>query len=62
MGRGEHGEKIRSRKQPTDIAKYCFINRTIQLWNQLLEDARGALSCKPNSFRKRVRKVIIKAK
>jgi hypothetical protein len=39
-----------------------FLNRTIQLWNQLPEDALGTLSCKPSSFRKRVRKVINKAK
>jgi hypothetical protein len=46
----------------TDIGKYSFVNRSIQLWNQLPEDALGALSCKPSSFRKRVRKVINKAK
>jgi hypothetical protein len=49
---GDHGKKIRSRKQRTDIGKYSFVNRTIQLWGQLPEDASGALSCKPNSFRK----------
>jgi hypothetical protein len=42
--------------------KYSFVNRTIQLWNQLPEDALGALACKPDSFKKRVRKVINKAK
>jgi hypothetical protein len=42
--------------------EYSFVNRTIQLWNQLSEDALGTLSCKPSSFRKRVRKVINKAK
>jgi hypothetical protein len=45
-----------------EIEKYSFVNRTIQLWNQLPEDALGALSCKPSSFRKRIRKVINKAK
>jgi hypothetical protein len=30
---GDHGKKIRSRKQQTDIRKYSFVNRTIQLWN-----------------------------
>jgi hypothetical protein len=54
--------KIRSRKQRTDIRKYSFVNRTIQLWNQLPEDALGALSCKPSSFRRRIRKVINMAK
>jgi hypothetical protein len=62
LSRGDHGKKIRSRKQRTDIVKYSFVNSTTQLWNQLLEDALGALSCKPSSFRKRVRKVINKAK
>jgi hypothetical protein len=62
LSRGDHGKKIRSRKQRTDIGKYSFVHRTIQLWNQLPEDALGALSCKPSSFRKRVRKVINKAK
>jgi hypothetical protein len=31
-------------------------------WNQLPEDVLGTLSCKPCNFRKRVRKVINKAK
>jgi hypothetical protein len=35
---------------------------TIQLQNQLPEDALGALCCKPSGFRKRVRKVINKTK
>jgi hypothetical protein len=41
---------------------YSFVNRTIQLWNKLPADALGTLSCKPSNFRKRVRKVINKAK
>jgi hypothetical protein len=53
---------MRSRKQKTDIGKYSFVNRTIQLWNQLPEDASGTLSYKSSNFRKRVRKVINKAK
>jgi hypothetical protein len=36
--------------------------RTIQLWNQLLADALGTLSCKPSNFRKRARKVINEGK
>jgi hypothetical protein len=60
--RGDHSKKIRSRKQRTDIGKYSYVNRTIQLWNQLLQDALGTPSSKPSSFRKRVRKVINKAK
>jgi hypothetical protein len=58
----DHNRKIRSRKQKTDIGKYSFVNRTIQLWNQLPEDVLGILSCKPSNFRKRVRKVINKAR
>jgi len=27
--------KIRNRRQRTDIGKYSFVNRTIQLWNKL---------------------------
>jgi hypothetical protein len=30
-----HDKKIRSRKERTDIGKYSFVNRNIQLWNQL---------------------------
>jgi hypothetical protein len=60
--RVDHDLKIRSRKQRTDIGKYSFLNRTIQLWNQLPADALGTLSCKPSNFRKRVRKVINEVK
>jgi hypothetical protein len=60
MNKGDQGKKIRSRKQRKDIGKYFFENRTIQLWNQLPEEALGTLSCKPSSFRKGVRKVINK--
>jgi hypothetical protein len=62
LSRVDHEKKIRSRKERTDIGKYSFLNRTIQLWNQLSADALGTLSCKPNNFRKRVRKVINEAK
>jgi hypothetical protein len=58
LSRGGHGKKIRSRKQRTDIVRGSFVNRTIQLWNLLPEDALEALSCKPDSFRKRIWKVI----
>jgi hypothetical protein len=54
--------KIRSRKQKTDIEKYSFINRTIQLWYQLPGDALGILSCKPSNFSERVRKLISEVK
>jgi hypothetical protein len=52
----DHDRKIRSRKQKTDF----FVNRTIQLCNQLPADALGTLSCKSSNFRKWVRKVIIR--
>jgi hypothetical protein len=61
LSRVDLDRKIRSRKQKTDIGKYSFINRTIQLWNQLPAGALGTLSCKPINFRKKVRKVINKA-
>ena len=43
----------------TDIRKYCFVNRTINNWNQLPAKALGAFPCKSNMFRKRFRKAII---
>jgi hypothetical protein len=52
----------RSRKQKRDVGKYSFVNRTIQVWDQVPADALGTLSCKPSNFRERVRKVINKAK
>jgi hypothetical protein len=58
----DHDRTIRIRKQKTDIGEYSFVNRTIQLWNQLPADVLGDLSCKPTNFRNRVRKVINKAK
>jgi len=27
--------KIRASKQRTDMGKYCFVNRTIKVWNKL---------------------------
>jgi hypothetical protein len=62
MSRVDHDRKIRSRKQRTDIGKYSFVNRTIQLWNQLPADALRTLCYKPSNFRKRVRKVINQVK
>jgi hypothetical protein len=54
--------KSRSRKQKTVSGKYSFLNRTIQLWNQLPAEVLENPSCKPITFRKRARKVINKAK
>jgi hypothetical protein len=44
LSRVDHNRKIRSRKQKTDIGKYFFVNRTIQVWNQLPADFLGTLS------------------
>jgi hypothetical protein len=41
-----------------DIGKYSFVNRTIWFWNRLPAEILETLPCKPNAFRKRVRKVI----
>jgi hypothetical protein len=60
--RVDHDRKIRSRNQKTDIRKYSFVNRTIQLYNQLPADILGNFSCKPSNVRKRVRKVTKKEK
>ena len=49
----------RDRKQRTYIEKYSFVNRTIKNWNQLPAEALGTCPCKPNIFRKGVRKSII---
>jgi hypothetical protein len=62
LSRVDHHRKIRNRKQRTDIGKFSFVNRPIQLWNKLLADALGTFPCKPSIFRKRVRKVIKEVK
>jgi len=41
----------------TGIGNYCFVNRTIKLWNQL-----ATFSCKAHIFGKGVRKIIISEK
>jgi hypothetical protein len=58
VSRVDHVRKIRNRKQRTDIEKYSFVNRTIRLWNRLPAEILETLPCKPNTFRKRVRKEI----
>jgi hypothetical protein len=62
LSRVDHDRKIRSRKQKTDVGKYSFVNRTVQLWNQLPADALEALSCIPSNFREKVWKVIQQVK
>jgi len=55
----EHVQKIRDRKQRTDIGKYSFVNGTIKNWNQLPAEALGTFHSKPKIFSKRVGKAII---
>ena len=59
LSRIDHEQKIRSRRQRTDIGKYSFVNRTIQDWNQLPAEVLGMLPCKLKTLKKRVRKAII---
>lgn len=59
MSRVDHKQKIKNRRQRTDIGKYSFVNRTIELWNQLpAETLEPLLSV--STFRKRVRKVYLR--
>jgi len=58
LSRVDHERKIRSRRKRTDIAKYSFVNRAIQDWNQLPAEVLGTLPCKPNTLKKMARKVI----
>jgi len=58
LSRVDHERKIRNRRQRTDIGKYSFVNRTIQLWSRLPAEILRTLPCKSNAFRKRVRIVI----
>ena len=59
LSRDGHDRKIRARKQRTGIGRYCFVNRTIKLWNQLPAEALAAVTCKSQVLRKKVRKVIV---
>jgi len=53
-----HEQKIRSRRQRTDIGKYSFVNRNTEDWNQLPAELLGTLPCKLNTLKKRARKAI----
>jgi len=59
LSRVDHVQKIRDRKQRTNIGKYSFENRTIKNWNQPPAEALGTSPCKPKIIRNRVRKAII---
>jgi hypothetical protein len=48
--------------QTTDIGKYFFPSRTMELWNYPPADALGTLSYEPNNFRERVRKLMNQVK
>jgi len=58
----DHDWKIRNRRQRTDIRKYSFVNRTIQLWNKLPMNALGNFLFNLSTFRKRVGKLISEGK
>jgi len=54
----DHNQKIRTRKQRTDVGKYSFVNRIIKSWNQLPTRLLASIPCKLNTFRKRVKNVV----
>jgi len=58
--RDDHDWKIRARKQRTLTRKYSFVDRIINLWNQLPAEALAPLPCRYHIFKKRVKKVINK--
>jgi hypothetical protein len=41
LGRVDHVQKIRDRKQRTVIRKYSFLNRKVKNWNQLPAEVLG---------------------
>jgi hypothetical protein len=51
--------KIRARKQRTDMGKYCSVNKTIKLWNQLPKEALATFPCQSHIFRRKFKKLII---
>jgi hypothetical protein len=59
LSRVDHVQKIRDRKQRMAIRKYSFVNWTIKNWNQQPEKVLGTFPCKPQIFRKSVRKAIV---
>jgi hypothetical protein len=58
LSRDDHKNRIRNRKQRTDIGKYSSVNRTIKNWTQLPADLLVSFPCKLRTFRKRVKKVV----
>jgi len=58
--RDDHDRKIRARKQRTDFGKYCFVNRIINLWNQLPAKTLRTFPCKSHIVRNKDGKVIMR--
>jgi len=54
----DHHQKIRTRKQRTDVGKYSFVDRAIKTQNQLPAGLLASFPCKLNTFRKRVKNVV----
>jgi hypothetical protein len=46
-------------KQRTEFGKYSFVYRIIKSWNQLLAGLLASFPCKLNTFRERVKNVVI---
>jgi len=59
VSRVDRVQKIRDKKQRTDIRNYSFVNRTIKNWNLLPAETLGSFSFKPKIFRNRVRKATV---
>jgi len=60
LSRVDHVQKIRDRKQRMRIGKYSLVNGTIRNWKQLPAEALMIFPFKHKTFRKRVRKAIVK--
>ena len=58
LSRDDNNQKIRTRKQRTDVGKCSFVNGTIKSWNQLPARLLVSFHCKLNMFRKRVKNVV----
>jgi hypothetical protein len=56
--REDHNQKIRTRKNRTNVGKYSLVNRTIKCWNQIPAVLRASSSSKLNNYRKRVKNVV----
>jgi len=55
LKRGNRNQKIRTRKQRTDVGKFSFVNRSI---NQLPASLLASCPWKLNTFRNRVKNVV----